>query len=64
MRLKDKILTIRITSEIRELIEKMKPFHNQSKFIRNSIRKKIERDYPKLIEEQKTKQELEYNPFT
>ena len=53
-----------MTEDIFTLLEKMKPFHNESKFIRQAIYEKFIRDFPTLIAEQKRKQETEYNPFT
>lgn len=36
---------------------------NESKFVRESIKEKFERDLPKIVEEQKLKQELIECPF-
>lgn len=63
MLFQSKLITIRITQRVDELIKRAKPFHNQSKFIREAISEKFERDYPKWIEEQKRKQAMEACPF-
>ena len=43
-----------------DLLEKIKPFHNESKFVRESIIEKFNRDYPKLIKEQEEKSECPF----
>jgi len=45
-----------------ELLEKVKLFRSEAKFIRDAAKEKFERDYPKWIEEQKQQNE-QYLPF-
>lgn len=45
-----------------ELLDKMKAFHNESKFVREAIREKFERDHPVLIKEQQERSEIQL-PF-
>ena len=47
-----------------DLLSKVRSFgKSEARFVRESIREKLERDLPEIIAEQKRKQESQYCPF-
>ena len=64
MKILNKTKLFRFSQVEYDLLERAKKYHVPlSKFVRQAIREKFERDYPKWIAEEKRKQELIECPF-
>jgi hypothetical protein len=64
MKLKTEYQTFRFTSEQTETLNKLHKFRvKKSDFVRDAIREKIERDYPKLLSEKRRLDNLVKCPF-
>jgi|CXWK01.1.fsa_nt_gi predicted DNA-binding protein len=64
MKLKTEYQTFRFTSEQVETLNKLVKFRvKKSNFVRDAIKEKIERDYPKLLAEKRRLDNLIKYPF-
>lgn len=59
----NKLKTFRLDSTSLEMLSKISKYRIQSKFVREAIKEKFEKDYPAFIELEKIKQEKQYCPF-